>query len=64
MIQSGLMTKIVIDTNEVCDMAEAQSRLGISRATLFRWIRDGKVRPLKLNGRTYIPVSEIAFLKS
>lgn len=29
-------------------------------ATVFRWIKAGKLISVKLNGRTYIPASEIA----
>lgn len=53
------MAKIVVDYEEVFDLQEAASSLGIGIATLFRWLKAGKIIPLHLSGRTYIPRSEI-----
>ena len=53
------MPKITIDTNEVCEPAEAARLIGIGYATLYRWIKAGKLIPIRIAGRTLIPVSEI-----
>jgi len=55
--------KIVVDTGEVYDAAEAARLIGIGYATLYRWIKGGKVIAIKLAGRTLIPRSEVERLK-
>jgi len=56
--------KVIIDTTQVYDTKEAAKLLHISYMTLYRWIKDGKIIPLKLNHRTLIPKSEINRLKN
>lgn len=58
------MSKILIDTDEYCDTTEAAKLLGIGYATLYRWIKSGKILPLRVAGRTVIPKSEIDRLKA
>lgn len=58
------MTKIAVDTGEVYGAMEAAQLIGIGYATLYRWIKNGKVIPLKLAGRTLIPKSEVERLKN
>jgi excisionase family DNA binding protein len=42
---------------------EAERTLGISHATLFRLLKSGRLRRIKVGSRTIIPVAEIdAFL--
>lgn len=54
------MVKIVVDTErEIYDVPEALIHLHISYATLFRWIKAGKLIPLRIGGRTLIPKSEV-----
>jgi len=53
------MPKMVIDTDEVYELEEAARLLDIGIATLFRWMKKGKIVPLKLSNRTFIPKSEI-----
>lgn len=64
MIQSCIMTKLIIDTAEVYNTNEAARLLGIGYATLYRWIKDGKLIPFRIGGRTLIPKSEIERLKN
>jgi excisionase family DNA binding protein len=58
------MPKIVVDTAEIYDTNEAAHLLGIGYATLYRWIKDGKLIPLRVGGRTLIPKSEVERLKT
>lgn len=43
---------------------EAEYTLGISHASLYRLIKRGKLKPIKLGARTVIPVAEIDALLS
>lgn len=63
MVEYAIMSKIVLDTNEVFTLDDAANLLGIGIATLFRWMKKGKLIPLRIDGRTYIPRSEIERLK-
>ena len=56
------MPKLII-TNEVFELEEAATELGIGIATLFRWLKAGKVVPLRLDHRTYILKAEIERVK-
>jgi len=51
---------VTIDNVE--ETAEAARLLGIGYATLYRWIKAGKLTPIRIAGRTLIPKSEIARL--
>ncbi|GAI83469.1 unnamed protein product, partial [marine sediment metagenome] len=42
---------------------EAAQLIGIGYATLYRWIRAGKLTPIRIAGRTLIPKSEVDRLK-
>lgn len=53
------MPKIVIDASELYGTEEAARLMGIGYATLYRWIKKGKVIAFKVSGRTLIPKSEI-----
>jgi len=58
-----LMPKIVVDTGEVYAATEAASLIGIGYATLYRWIKSGKLISIKLAGRTLIPKTEVDRIK-
>lgn len=53
------MVKIAVDTGEVYDAEEAARLIGIGYATLYRWIKAGKLIAVKLAGRTLIPKCEV-----
>jgi excisionase family DNA binding protein len=42
---------------------EAAKLLGKGEATIWRWLRDGKILAVKVGGRTLIPEKEIERLK-
>lgn len=53
------MTKVLLDTAEFYDANEAAELLEIGYATVYRWIKAGKLIPVRIAGRTLIPKSEI-----
>jgi len=53
------MVKIVIDIPDIYDTKGACKRLGIGYVTLYRWIKAGKIIPVRGDGRTLIPKSEL-----
>lgn len=56
------MPGITIDN--VYETAEAAQLIGIGYATLYRWIKAGKLIPIRIAGRTLIPKSEVERLKN
>ena len=57
------MVKLLIETADLLSINEATQRLNISRATLYRRIGKGKIRPLHIEGRTLITKDEVGRLK-
>jgi len=57
-----VMTGITIDN--VYETTEAARLIGIGYATLYRWIKAGKITPIRIAGRTLIPKSEVVRLKN
>ena len=59
------MVKIKVDTNipNIYSTIEATKLLGIGYATLFRWIKSGKIQVIKMNNRTLITKREIERLR-
>jgi len=58
------MPKIIIDLADLYDTEEAAGLLGIGYVTLYRWIKKGKLTPVRVSGRTLIPKFEIERLKN
>ena len=61
------MTKLTIKAeaavSDACGPEEAAELLGKGIATIWRWIRDGKIIAVRIGGRTLIPRREIERLK-
>jgi len=57
------MVKIVIDMPDLYDTNEAARMIGIGYVTVYRWIKAGKLIPVRVDKRTLIPKSEIERLK-
>ncbi len=57
------MVKIIIDMPDLYDTNEAARELGIGYATVYRWIKAGKLIPVRVDKRTLIPKSEVERLK-
>jgi excisionase family DNA binding protein len=57
------MPKIEFDPDEILSVEEAATQLDIGIATAWRWIRDGKLKTIKILGRTLVPKDAIPPLK-
>lgn len=57
------MGEIVIDIPGLYDPKQAAKTLNVGYATIFRWIKAGKLIPLRIGNRTLIPQSEIERVK-
>ena len=60
------MSKVTIKVDAVADACgpeEASKLLGKGVATIWRWIRSGKILVVRIGGRTLIPESEIERLQ-
>jgi len=59
------MAKLKVDTEieDVLSTEDAAKQLGIGYATLYRWLKAGKINAVRIGGRTLIPTSEIGRLK-
>ena len=55
------MPGVTIDN--VYETTEAAHLIGIGYATLYRWIKAGKLTPIRIAGRTLIPKSEVDRIK-
>jgi len=51
-----------IDSNPV-NLSEASRRLGVSYVTLWRWIKKGKVTPIRILGLPYLSLDQVESLK-
>ena len=60
------MAKVTITVEAATDAygpEETAKLLGKGIATIWRWIRDGKIIAVRVGGRTFIPKQEIERLK-
>jgi predicted site-specific integrase-resolvase len=51
------------DTNLV-NLSEASRRLQVSYVTLWRWIKKGKVTPVRILGLPYLTLDQVESLKN
>lgn len=42
-----------------CSIADATVALGVSRATIYNWMADGKLETVKVGGRRLIPIASL-----
>ena len=52
-----------VDSNLV-NLSEASRRLEISYVTLWRWIKKGKVTPVRILGLPYLTLDQVESLKN
>ena len=50
------------DTTGLIAIPAAAAQLRIHFTTIYRWIKQGKLKPVKVNGRMYLATTEVATL--
>lgn len=66
MLQSVTVTterEVKIRTKDLLTATRAAEYLGVSRMTLWRWVRDGKIRPVEFDNQRFFHISELRTLK-
>lgn len=56
--------KVPVEFEDLLDVDEAADYIGKGVATIWRWIRDGRISVIHLGGRTLIHKDEIEKLKN
>jgi len=55
--------EVTIKTADLLTATRAAEFLGVSRMTLWRWVRDGKIRPIEFDNQRFFHISELQTLK-
>ena len=53
------MTEVTFKSNDIVNVSYAATKLNISRMTIYRWVKQGKILAVKFGKSTFIPKSEI-----
>ena len=49
--------------NNLVNLSEASRRLGVTKVTLWRWIKKGKVAPVRLLGLPFLTFEQVECLR-
>jgi len=49
--------------NNLVNLSEASRRLGVSKVTLWRWIKKGEVAPVRLLGLPFLTFEQVEYLR-
>jgi len=55
--------EVTIKTGDLLTASRAAEFLGVSRMTLWRWVRDGKIRPVEFDNQRFFHINELHTLK-
>jgi len=55
--------KIILETDDLTTVLEAAKYLGVHFATVYRWIKAGKLHPIPIAGQDYLATDEVRALK-
>ncbi|MBA7623778.1 hypothetical protein ES703_31177 [subsurface metagenome] len=59
-----LKVKILIETDELTTVLDAAKFLGVHFATVYRWIKAGRLLGIPIGGQVYLHTSEVKALKN
>jgi len=54
---------ITIRTADLLTATRAAEFLGVCRMTLWRWVRDGKIRPIEVDNQRFFHINELQKVK-
>ena len=57
------MERVTTAETNLVNLSEASRRLGINYVTLWRWIKKGKVTPVRLLGLPFLTLNQVESLK-
>ena len=57
------MEGIMLQTQGLLNLEEARTRIGISEITIYRWMRSGRIVPIKILGTNYFSAKEVEELR-
>ena len=55
--------KIVVSAEDLTTALEAAKFLGVHFTTVYRWLKDGTLRPIPIAGQDYLSIAEVTRLK-
>jgi len=56
-------TKYSFSTDQLISVAQVAEELGIHKATVYRWIENGALHPVRIGSQVFLEVQEIKILK-
>lgn len=57
------MTEVTLNSTDLTNVTDAALQLRVSRMTIYRWVKQGKILAVKFGKSTFIPKSEVEKLK-
>ena len=58
------MTEITIQTSDLMSVQDFAEKAGRHRWQVYRWIKKGRIRAVRLGGILFIPTEELAVVKT
>lgn len=55
--------KIVLETDELTTVPQVAKYLGVHFATVYRWMKSGKLHPVRIAGQDYLAADEVKVMK-
>lgn len=56
-------TRITITTEDLVAIPQAAKEIGVNFSTIYRWIKNGKVRPFRIGAQVFLTVDDVKALK-
>jgi len=56
--------QITLTPEDLTTAIEAAKHLGVHFTTVYRWLKKGKLHPIRIAGQDYLSISEVEQLKS